>query len=260
MFASTERVKLAAAWEALIAGTAKIDGCAHDDQHWSMQVTHYPERIAAPLLPGAPSTLRLRDVEILEHALLCGARKRVAVQVGLSSSSIATIMQSCFHFMGLSCLPSRVPGVVVAAAFAWHHEGSNRVSLMRGGAERRPYRQTISVPRPELALAPWVAPAEHAVITLLVEGLTYAEIAQARQTSIRTVANQIASGFRRLNVSGRAELLCLLARWGFKAPAPPAQRPPSLVPAGVRRTISRSVGPREEARTGPHSLSPSPAS
>jgi DNA-binding CsgD family transcriptional regulator len=258
MFASTERVKLAAVWKELLAGTAKIESCSHGDDRWSMQVTHYPDQARAPLLPGAPSALRPRDVEILEHALLCGARKRVAVQVGLSCSSIAVIMQGCFHFMGLSCLPSRIPGLVVAAAYARHHEAAAFQARLRGRFEPRVARQTIAVPRPDRALVAWLAPAEHAVINLLIEGMTYAEIAQARRTSIRTVANQIASGFRRLNVSGRAELLCLLARWGFEAPVPPAQRPPSLVP-GARPAISRRRRLLEEARSRPHCLSPSPA-
>ncbi len=37
-------------------------------------------------------------------------------------------------------------------------------------------------------------------------------MAKLRQTSKRTVANQLASAFHRLGISGRAELLCLLAR------------------------------------------------
>jgi DNA-binding CsgD family transcriptional regulator len=259
MFASTERAKLAAVWEELVAGTAKINGWSHADDRWSMQVTHYPDLASAPLLPGAPSALRPRDVEILEHALLCGARKLVAVEVGLSCSSIAVIMQTCFHFMGLSCLPSRIPGLVVAAAHARRHEAPSVQARLRGRLEARAARQTITVPRPDRALASWLAPAEHAVINLLIEGMSYAEIAQARQTSIRTVANQVASGFRRLGVSGRAELLCMLARWGFEAPVPPERRPPSPVPGGARRALSRGLRLLEEARSRPHCLSPSPA-
>jgi DNA-binding CsgD family transcriptional regulator len=161
--------------------------------------------------------------------------------------------------MGLSCLPSRIPGLVVAAAHARHHQRSHFQSRLRGRAERRVFRQNISIPRPDRALQAWLAPAEHAVISLLIEGMSYAEIAQARQTSIRTVANQVASGFRRLGVSGRAELLCMLARWGFEPPEPPPRRPPSLLPSGARRAISRGLSLLEEASSSPHCLSPSPA-
>ena len=254
MFASTERVELAGLWDELVTGTCKIESWSHAENTWSMVVSRSPELVGARAVP-----LRPRDLEILEQALLCGVRKSVALEVGLSCSSIAVILQSCFQFMGLSCLPSRIPGLVVAAAHARHHQTSKLRSPLRVSMQRRFSQQTITVPRPDVALAAWLAPAEHAVINLLVEGQSYAEIAQTRQTSVRTVANQVASGFRRLGVSGRAELLCLLARWGLEAPEPPARRPPSVVPTITKRPISRGLRLLEEAGGGPHSFSPSPA-
>ena len=253
MFASAERVELAATWEELIVGSAKIESWSHSDAAWSMVLVRHP------LPPHPAASLRSRDVEIMEQALLCGARKLVAVEVGLSCSSIAVIMQTCFQFMGLSCLPSRIPGLVVAAAHARQQEVP-RVQLRPKARNHWQFsRQTITVSRPDAALAAWLAPAEHTVITLLIEGMSYAEIAQARRTSVRTVANQVASGFRRLGVSGRAELLCMLARWGFEPPNPPPRRPPSQVPSGARRAISRGLRLLEEASSGPRCLSPSPA-
>lgn len=254
MFASTERVELAAIWEELIAGTCKVESWSHAENTWSMVVSRRPLHALAP---GAG--LRPRDVEILEQALLCGVRKHVAVEAGLSCSSIAVILQTCFQFMGLNCLPSRIPGLLVAAAHARRHQGTALQSPLKGRANRQFSEQTITVPRPDGALAAWLAPAEHAVINLLIEGRCYAEIAEARHTSIRTVANQVASAFRRLGVSGRAELLCLLARWGLDEPEPPVRRPPSVVPTTARRTISRVLRLREEASSRPHCPSPSPA-
>jgi DNA-binding CsgD family transcriptional regulator len=252
MFASTERVELASIWDELIAGTCKVESWSHGENTWEMVLTRRPT--PARLQTGG---LRPRDVEILEQALLCGVRKHVAVEAGLSCSSIAVILQGCFQFMGLDCLPSRIPGLLVAAAHARHHQG-RRASSLRSRAPA-PALQTISIPRPDLALAPWLAPAEHAVIGLLIEGHGYAEIAQARHTSIRTVANQVASAFRRLGVSGRAELLCLLARWGLEPPEPPARRPPSVLPSSARRAISRGIRLLDDASSRPHLLSPSPA-
>lgn len=255
MFASAERVELAAAWEGLVAGTTKVDSWSHANDRWSMRLSHYPNPARAPRIPNAPTALRPRDVEILEQALLCGARKLVAVQVGRSCSTVAIVMQNCFQFMGLSCLPSRIPGLVVAAAHAGYHERSR--PRARAGRDVSP--QIITIPRPDRALSAWLAPAEHTVISLLIEGLSYAEIAHARHTSVRTVANQVASGFRRLGVSGRAELLCMLARWGFEPPEPPATRPPSLVTSTAKRALSRGLQLLEEASSRPHCLSPSPA-
>jgi DNA-binding CsgD family transcriptional regulator len=203
-------------------------------------------------------------VAILENAMLSGVRKHVAVEVGLSCSSIAVIMQSCFQFMGLSCLPSRIPGLVVAAAHARHHlEGQPLPAYKTPERVDLTFSQrTITVARPDKLLTSWLAPAEYAVIHLLIEGMTYAEIAEARRTSVRTVANQVASGFRRLDVSGRAELLCLLARWAFDPPVPPAKRPPSVAPSGTRRAASRrsrTRSERTERKSRPQSISPRPA-
>jgi DNA-binding CsgD family transcriptional regulator len=52
--------------------------------------------------------------------------------------------------------------------------------------------------------------AEQAVALLVLEGRTDAEIAAARGVSKRTVANQIAAVFRKLEVSSRVELAARL--------------------------------------------------
>jgi DNA-binding CsgD family transcriptional regulator len=53
--------------------------------------------------------------------------------------------------------------------------------------------------------------AEFEVLSHFVEGLTYEQIARERGRSSRTIANQISAVFRKLRVSGRRELLALLA-------------------------------------------------
>jgi DNA-binding NarL/FixJ family response regulator len=55
---------------------------------------------------------------------------------------------------------------------------------------------------------------------LLLEGCPYSEIARQRNTSVRTVANQVAAAFTRLHVSGRAQLLASTAQ--MLSAAPPA--------------------------------------
>jgi DNA-binding CsgD family transcriptional regulator len=255
MFASIERDRLATLWDELIAGSCKIESWAYAEDDWSMVVSRQPK--PAVRTSGG---LRTRDVEILERALLSGIRKHVAMEVGLSCSSIAVIMQGCFQYMGLSCLPSRIPGLLVAAAHARHSQPAKS----RYGSSPPPSpvssQETIRVARPDAELCAWLAPAEHAVIHLLIEGMSYAEIAEARHTSVRTVANQVASGFRRLDVSGRAELLCLLARWGLKQPERPTRRPPSLVVPPPRRGGGRGARRNDGGANPQHCLSPLAAS
>jgi DNA-binding CsgD family transcriptional regulator len=58
---------------------------------------------------------------------------------------------------------------------------------------------------------PPVSEAEAETIALAMESLTNAEIAAARGVSVSTVANQLASAFRKLGVSSRFELKYRLA-------------------------------------------------
>ncbi len=62
-------------------------------------------------------------------------------------------------------------------------------------------------PAPQLAQ---LARGEQEVLVLVLEGQSTASVAQARGTSPRTIANQIATIFRKLGVSSRAELAAKL--------------------------------------------------
>ncbi len=64
----------------------------------------------------------------------------------------------------------------------------------------------LRVPRVARVEAPALTSAERAVAELALRGLSNAQIARARSTSARTVANQLASLFRKLGVGSRAEL------------------------------------------------------
>jgi DNA-binding CsgD family transcriptional regulator len=69
---------------------------------------------------------------------------------------------------------------------------------------------------PEIQIPKGLSPAEGEVIGLVLEGQTNGEIARHRRTAPRTVANQVASIFRKLRVGSRAELYARLIRDGHK--------------------------------------------
>jgi DNA-binding NarL/FixJ family response regulator len=126
--------------------------------------------------------------------------------------------------MGVPESASRVPLVLVLAAEAARSElwvESTRVTHFTQGPE---HYQLVSCARPDAELSRVLAPAACAVTRLLVEGKCHAEIAAARNTSSRTVANQLAAAFTRLQVSGRAELLYRLASGGTFAAGASAVR------------------------------------
>lgn len=200
-----EAASLSALWTELVSGLCKIEHTEFTQQTCTVVVTRGHRA-------GVGGTrLSARDTEILERALLEGVRKSVAVDFGLCPSSIAEILRRCFVFMGLSCWPSRIPLLLVMAAHAKHAPEAQRGAAILAQNQQFP-RQSISVARPDNELAEWLSPAEYAVTRLLIEGKSYQEMAKLRDTSKRTVANQLASAFHRLGISGRAELLCLLAK------------------------------------------------
>jgi len=202
-----EGASLSALWTELVSGLCKIEHTEFTQQTCTVVVTR-----SHRLSGGEGARLSARDTEILERALLEGVRKSVAVDFGLCPSSIAEILRRCFVFMGLSCWPSRIPFLLVMAAHAKHAPEAQRGAGLLLAQNQQFLRQSISVARPDNELCEWLSPAEYAVTRLLIEGKSYQEMAKLRETSKRTVANQLASAFHRLGISGRAELLCLLAK------------------------------------------------
>jgi len=202
-----EGASLSALWTELVSGLCRIEHTEFTEQSCTVVVTR-DHRLSG----GEGARLSPRDTEILERALLEGVRKSVAVDFGLCPSSIAEILRRCFVFMGLSCWPSRIPLLLVMAAHAKHAPDPQRGAKLLLSQSQQFLRQSISLARPDNELSEWLSPAEYAVTRLLVEGKSYQEMAKLRRTSKRTVANQLASAFHRLGISGRAELLCLLAR------------------------------------------------
>jgi DNA-binding NarL/FixJ family response regulator len=70
----------------------------------------------------------------------------------------------------------------------------------------------LSYPRPPPALPSSLSAAERIVALALLEGLSNSQIAKARKTSVRTVANQVASLFQKLGVRSRSEAVVALGR------------------------------------------------
>jgi DNA-binding NarL/FixJ family response regulator len=70
----------------------------------------------------------------------------------------------------------------------------------------------FTFPLPPPALHHSLSAVERIVALALLEGMSNSEIASARKTSVRTVANQVASLFRKLKVRSRSEAVIALGR------------------------------------------------
>jgi DNA-binding CsgD family transcriptional regulator len=69
----------------------------------------------------------------------------------------------------------------------------------------------LSIPLRRPRLPRDLTPAERQVLLLLMKGRTNDEIARARGTALRTVANQVQAIFKKLGVSSRNELVTHLS-------------------------------------------------
>lgn len=87
---------------------------------------------------------------------------------------------------------------------------------------------------------PRLTSAETSVMTAIFEGKSNEAIARERGTSARTVANQIASIFRKHGVASRCELVASYL-------APPAAPPPPAAPAGRDEAAGASSGTRRRS-------------
>jgi DNA-binding CsgD family transcriptional regulator len=65
----------------------------------------------------------------------------------------------------------------------------------------------LSVPRPEGWLRRVLTPCEWRAVEMRIAGCSHHEAARQCGVSVRTIANQIASSYRKLGVSARLELL-----------------------------------------------------
>lgn len=165
------------------------------------------QRCYAVLLAGAQQAPgALRHTEWLERVMRADTQKSVALDLCIAPSTLTSGLKQHLTDLGVSALPSKIPLSLMLLARASHQTEHGAVwrqsSFVHDGAEYH----VVSWNRPDSAISGKLSPSECSVARLAIEGLSHAEIAIRRRTSVRTVANQLASAFRRLKVSGRLQL------------------------------------------------------
>jgi DNA-binding NarL/FixJ family response regulator len=206
---SHETVELSQVWRGLVGRSETVS------DHFQTPERHYV------LLQRSAMALARRPLraQVLERVLLGDSQKSVAIERQLAASTIAVASKEALRAMGVQTSTSRAPfsiGLLVHA----HHElaviSKGRVSHLPPGSGLR----VVSIPRLDKWLCATLSPSEFEVLRLRADGLSHAEIARCRRSSLRTVANQVAAAFRKLGVSGRTELISYLARGGTRLRAP----------------------------------------
>ncbi|MEI9936884.1 MAG: hypothetical protein WDO69_06650 [Pseudomonadota bacterium] len=158
-----------------------------------------------------------RNQLILEQLCLGDSAKVVAIDAGVSNSTVASVLKRSLETFGLKDT-SRVP---LALAMLVHSaRGNARVTMGRvsGWIRRGVPCEILGATLP--SLAPMLPPAVRDVVCMHAQGDSHARIAVRRRTSQRTVANQLATAFSRLGVSGRSGLLVYLSLASARDNAP----------------------------------------
>jgi DNA-binding NarL/FixJ family response regulator len=168
-----------------------------------------------------PPPINPSHLQILERVLQGSEQKTVALDYGLSCSTIATVAKQTLAILGLDCLPSRAPLALVVVAQASNARRAHWLASVGVFQHSGREHQVVSVQRPDWDLASLLPPSEVEVLRARIEGHTHQKIAGLRRTSKRTIANQLASASRRLGVSGRLEIIGRLVLPHRDAAAPP---------------------------------------
>jgi len=175
------------------------------------------------VLEARVAAVRVRRdyLSLLERTFHGESQKALACELGVSVATLAGYCKVALSAVTQPGWVSRAPILLVMAALAsaGHLVGCARLEAQVGNDG---YLVSAEVPgqtfRDRLSASEW-----H-VARLSIEGESHARVAQLRGTSQRTVANQLASVFSKLQVSGRSELRA-------KAVREYAERPQTIPPA-----------------------------
>jgi DNA-binding NarL/FixJ family response regulator len=175
------------AWNAVLAGRwSLVDRFDSDGRRY---VVAY--RNPAGVLD--PRRLTPREEGVTALAAIGQSNKEIASQLGISQSTVATLLASALNKLGLS---SRT-----MLPMFW------RDLHGRAWAVSNTEASLIALSRPDDPKGmPALTPAERAVALALLEGLSDRNIALARNSSRHTVSKHVTAIFRKLGVSSRAEL------------------------------------------------------
>jgi len=200
---SSDAMPLRFLWRALRDGSARVS-----DAFFSAERCYFVLDWQIAESQRNPLSTRRRD---LLEGLLCGEYpKALAARLGVSTSTISTIGKLALQQLGINGSLARLNPILAVSALAERY-GNEAVTGRPGDFIHKESKfRVVGIARPDHGLALVLPPAQYAVVRGVVEGKNYLEIARARGTSTRTVANQLCAVFRRLGVSGRGSLLSRL--------------------------------------------------
>jgi DNA-binding CsgD family transcriptional regulator len=151
-----------------------------------------------------------RNLEILRRVLRGDAQKAIAIEFNISPSTVTTAATQCASAMGFDCSARRIPIVLMMAAHEDARRGARTLARTTTFEWESATYRVLATGRPTASLLQSLSQAERDIVELLVERRSNSEIGRIRSTSTRTVANQLSSVLRKLEVPGRIGVLSKL--------------------------------------------------
>lgn len=149
-----------------------------------------------------------RERTVLVRTLQGERQKLIAVETKIAASTVANSLKSARVKLGFE---DRLDAAPLATLIVAH--GTENASPY-------PHRSIFSInggewflassPRPDWSGFSEVTKSERSIALAIIEGQSNTEIARTRDTSVHTVENQVASLFRKINASGRFDLIRVL--------------------------------------------------
>lgn len=198
-------------WSGLLAGRySAVDRFESDGRRFVVVYRNEP-RSRAPHVPESsaedPRALRAGERRVVELVALGASVKEAAYALGISSDAARQALELALRKLGLGGRSELA---------AWFAGARTAVSLRVGRAD---LEVLVTGSHATLVLPDVLTQAEREVAESVVRGHTNAEIARARGTSVRTVANQMRTLFEKLGVGSRGELRARLVGREASRPA-----------------------------------------
>jgi DNA-binding NarL/FixJ family response regulator len=152
-----------------------------------------------------PGRLSARERSVIQRLIAGSSQKTVSFDLGVALTTVSVHLRVALDKLGIRRWEHAVLAGAIIQAGGPHavDSGSGAKPGPLGADERLAVAKVELCPHAlgELTLA------EREVTLLVIDGLTNAEIGVQRHSSPRTVANQIAAVFRKLQIHGRLELI-----------------------------------------------------
>jgi DNA-binding CsgD family transcriptional regulator len=198
---TSKTIALSDIWQGLVSGSVTVLSHHHTPRAFYVELAS----------EGRPSgrSLSERECSLLSRMLLGTCPQILAIDSNCAASTVSGVLTRGLRQLGVHGVPSRVPLFLIVLAHAALQNRTGDESLAKV-VEVGKDRTLLIMKRLPSPLEGRLSIGERDVARLLAEGATHALIAHLRETSPRTIANQVGSIYAKLKISGRLSLASAL--------------------------------------------------